>query len=113
MTKTEIVNEILKAESACKELKDAAQNYLDSIGKDDEFAKAEELIKECEEDVLRCEDVCAFMKSDEAKKVLGAEVAANIYAHEHELLEKGIEFCDCSGCTAGKRVLDNKELFTK
>lgn len=45
------------------------------------------------------------------KKVLGAEVAANIYAHE--LLEKGIEFCDCSGCTAGKIVLDNKELFLK
>ncbi|MDD6568372.1 MAG: hypothetical protein PUF01_05980 [Eubacteriales bacterium] len=53
------------------------------------------------------------MKTEDAKKVFGAEVAANIYAHEHELLEKGVEFCDCSGCTAGKRLLDNKELFLK
>lgn len=45
------------------------------------------------------------------KKVLGAEAAANIYAHE--LFENGIEFCDCSRCTAGKIVLDNKELFLK
>lgn len=113
MTKTEMVNEILNAESACKELKEAAQNYIDSVGTDEEYAKAEQLIKECEEDVCMCKDVCAFMQTDDAKKVLGAEVAANIYAHEHELLEKGIEFCDCSGCTAGKRVLDNKELFLK
>lgn len=113
MTKTEMVNEILNAESACKELKEAAQKFIDSVGTDDESARAEELIKECEEDVLRCEDVCAFMKTEDAKKVLGAEVAANIYEHEHELLEKGIEFCDCPGCTAGKRALDNKEMFLK
>lgn len=113
MTKTEMANEILKAESACKELKEVAQNYIDAVGTPDELTKAEALVKECEEDVLRCEDVCAFMKTDEAKKVLGAEVAANILVHEEELLEKGIEFCDCSGCTAGKRVLDNNEMFIK
>ncbi|MDY4109749.1 MAG: molecular chaperone Hsp90 [Eubacterium sp.] len=113
MTKTEMANEILNAESACKELKEAAQKFIDSIGTADEAARAEELVKECEEDVSRCEDVCAFMKTEDAKKVFGAEVAANIYAHEHELLEKGVEFCDCSGCTAGKRVLENKELFLK
>lgn len=106
MTKTEMANEILKAESACKELKEVAQNYIDAVGTPDELTKAEALVKECEE-------VCAFMKTDEAKKVLGAEVAANILVHEEELLEKGIEFCDCSGCTAGKRVLDNKKLFLK
>lgn len=113
MTKTEMANEILKAESACKELKKAAQSYIDAVGTPDELTKAEALVKECEEDVLRCEDVCAFMKTDEAKKVLGAEVAANILVHEEELLEKGIEFCDCDGCIAAKRVLDNKEMFIK
>ena len=30
MTKTEMVKEILQAGSACQELKDAAQNYLDA-----------------------------------------------------------------------------------
>lgn len=113
MTKTEMAKEILKAESACKELKEVTKNYIDAVGTPDELTKAEALVKECEEDVLRCEDVCAFMKTDEAKEVLGAEVAANILVHEEELLEKGIEFCDCSGCTAGKRVLDNKEMFIK
>lgn len=108
-----MANEILKAESACKELKEAAQSYIDAVGTPQELAKAEQLVKECEEDVLRCEDVCAFMKTDDAKKVLGAEVAANILVHEEELLEKGIEYCDCPGCVAGKRVIDNKDLFVK
>ena len=36
MTKTEMVKEILQAGSACQELKDAAQNYLDAVGTADE-----------------------------------------------------------------------------
>ena len=44
-------------------------------------------------------------------KHLGEEVAAGILEHEEALLAKGIEYCDCPGCTAGKRVMDNKALF--
>ena len=95
MTKTEMVKEILQAGSACQELKDAAQNYLDAVGTADEHDKAEKLVAECEADVMKCADVIAFMKTDAAK----------------ELLAKGIEYCDCPGCTAGKRVMDNKALF--
>ena len=111
MTKTEMVKEILQAGSACQELKDAAQNYLDAVGTADEHDKAEKLVAECEADVMKCADVIAFMKTDAAKEHLGAEVAAGILAHEEELLSKGIEYCDCPGCTAGKRVMDNKALF--
>ena len=95
MTKTEMVKEILQAGSACQELKTAAQNYLDAVGTADEHDKAETLVAECEADVMKCADVIAFMKTDAAK----------------ELLAKGIEYCDCPGCTAGKRVMDNKALF--
>ena len=102
MTKTEMVKEILQAGSACQELKDAAQNYLDAVGTADEHDKAEKLVAECEADVMKCADVIAFMKTD---------AAAGILAHEEELLAKGIEYCDCPGCTAGKRVMDNKALF--
>ena len=60
---------------------------------------------------MKCADVIAFMKTDAAKEHLGAEAAAGILAHEEELLAKGIEYCDCPGCTAGKRIMDNKALF--
>ena len=67
MTKTEMVKEILQAGSACQELKDAAQNYLDAVGTADEHDKAEKLVAECEADVMKCADVIAFMKTDAAK----------------------------------------------
>lgn len=111
MTKIEMVKEILKAESACAEIKAAAQSYLDAVGTADEAEKAKALVAECEADVLKCKDVCDFMQTEEAKAHLGAETCEKIYAHEHELLENGIEYCDCPGCTAGKRILDNRELF--
>lgn len=111
MTKIEMVKEILKAESACKELKEVAQNYLDAAGTVNEHDAAEKLVAECEADVMKCKDVVAFMKTDAAKAHLGEEVAAGILAHEEALLAKGIEYCDCPGCTAGKRVMDNKALF--
>lgn len=111
LTKTEMVKEILQAGSACQELKTAAQNYLDAVGTADEQDKVETLVAECEADVMKCADVIVFMKTDAEKKHLGAEVAAGILAHEEELLSKGIEYCDCPGCTAGKRVMDNKALF--
>ena len=111
LTKTEMVKEILQAGSACQELKTAAQNYLDAVGTADEQDKAETLVAECEADVMKCADVIVFMKTDAEKKHLGAEVAAGILAHEEELLSKGIEYCDCPGCTAGKRVMANKALF--
>ena len=111
LTKTEMVKEILQAGSACQELKTAAQNYLDAVGTADEQDKAETLVAECEADVMKCADVIVFMKTDAEKKHLGAEVAAGILAHEEELLSKVIEYCDCPGCTAGKRVMDNKALF--
>ena len=82
-----------------------------SVGTADEHDKAEKLVAECEADVMKCADVIAFMKTDAAKEHLGAEAAAGILAHEEELLAKGIEYCDCPGCTAGKRVMDNKALF--
>ena len=75
MTKTEMVKEILQAGSACQELKDATQNYLNAVGTADEHDKAEKLVAECEADVMKCADVIAFMKTDAAKEHLGAEAA--------------------------------------
>ena len=76
MKKTEMVKEILQAGSACQELKTAAQNYLDAVGTADEHDKAETLVAECEADVMKCADVIVFMKTDAAKKHLGAEISS-------------------------------------
>ena len=80
------------------------------------------LIDETECIKKRCDVICKSNNIDREKFIrkvtecakidsYAVKVAANIYAHE--LLEKGIEFCDCSSCMAGKIVLYNKELFLK
>lgn len=113
MTKAEMVQAILAAGSACPELKAAAQSYLDAAGTPGETAAVQALIAECKEDVLKCADVVAFMQTDAAKAQLGEELAARILAHEQALLDSGAEYCDCTGCAAGKRVLDNQALFVE
>lgn len=80
------------------------------------------LIDETECIKKRCDVICKSNNIDRAEFIgkvteyakiasYAVNAAANIYAHE--FLEKGIELCDCSGCTAGKIALDNKELFLK
>ena len=80
------------------------------------------LIDETECIKKRCDVICKSNNIDREKFIskvtecakidsYAVKATANIYAHE--LFENGIEFCDCSGCTAGKIVLDNKELFLK
>ena len=111
MNKTEMINAILEAPSACKELKAAAQAYLDAVGTDGEKAAAKALVAECEEDITGIDDVIEFFLSDMAKKIFGEDIAAQKLEHMKEIKAEGAAFCDCPGCSAAKAVIDNKEMF--
>ena len=54
MAKTikELTQDLLQAPSACKEVKEAAQNYLDAAGTEKEAEAATAYVKELEADIM-------------------------------------------------------------
>ena len=54
MSKTirELTEDLLAAPSACAEVKETAQNYLDAIGGENEAAAAKTFVAELEEDII-------------------------------------------------------------
>lgn len=111
MTKTEMVLAITVADSACPEIKTAANNYLKSIGtaKENEYVKA--LLAEAEEDLMTNDNVIKFFSSENGIKILGKEKAEQLRIHHEKLIADGVKYCDCPACIAAKRLLDNKDIF--
>ena len=48
----ELTRDLLAAPSACKEIKDAAQNYLDAVGTEKEADAAKAYVAEMEADIM-------------------------------------------------------------
>ena len=110
MAKTirELTADLLAAPSACKEVKEAAQNYLDAAGKEGEAAAAKAYVAELEADIMPIDGLIAFAGSEAGVGVFGAELAKNILAHAKEIKAAGAEYCDCPACAACKAILDKK-----
>ena len=77
MSKTirELTEDLLAAPSACAEVKETAQNYLDAIGGENEAAAAKTFVAELEEDIMPIDGLIAFAESDMGAKVFGEEGA--------------------------------------
>ena len=77
MSKTirELTEDLLAAPSACAEVKETAQNYLDAIGGENEAAAAKTFVAELEEDIMPIDGLIAFAESDMGAKVVGEEGA--------------------------------------
>ena len=115
MSKTiqELTKDLLAAPSACAEVKEAAQNYLDSIGKENEGAAAKTFVTELEEDIMPLDGLIAFAGSDMGAKVFGEEGARNILAHAKDRKAAGEKYCDCPACAACEALLDKKDELLK
>ena len=83
MAKTirELTEDLLAAPSACKEIKDAAQNYLNAVGTEKESEVAKAYVDELEADIMPIDGLIAFAESDMGAKVFGEEDAKNILIH--------------------------------
>lgn len=68
-TISELTADLLSAPSACKEIKEVAQNYLDTIGKDNEAEAAKAYVAEMEADIMPIDGLIAFAESDMGAKV--------------------------------------------
>lgn len=103
MAKTikELTQDLLQAPSACKEVKEAAQNYLDAAG------------TEKEADIMPIDGLISFAGSDMGAQVFGADDAKKILAHAEEIKASGAKYCDCPACAACEALLNKKAEILK
>ena len=101
----ELTGDLLAAPSACKEIKDAAQNYLDAVGTEKEADAAKAYVAEMEADIMPIEGLISFAESDMGAKVFGT----NVLLHAKERKAAGEKYCDCPACAACEALLAKKE----
>lgn len=109
----ELTADLLAAPSACKEIKAAAQNYLDAVGKEGEAEAAKAYVAELEADIMPIDGLIAFAESDMGAKVFGADGAKNVLIHAKERKEAGEKYCDCPACAACEALLNKKDEILK
>ena len=114
MAKTikELTQDLLQASSACKEVKEAAQNYLDAAGlRKSRCGNC--LRKELEADIMPIDGLISFAGSDMGAQVFGADDAKKILAHAEEIKASGAKYCDCPACAACEALLNKKAEILK
>lgn len=109
----ELTADLLAAPSACKEIKEAAQNYLDAVGKEGEAETAKAYVAELEADIMPIDGLIAFAESDMGAKVFGADGVKNVLIHAKERKEAGEKYCDCPACAACEALLNKKDEILK
>ena len=109
----ELTADLLAAPSACKEIKEAAQNYLDAVGKEGEAEAAKAYVAELEADIMPIDGLIAFAESDMGAKVFGADGIKNVLIHAKERKEAGEKYCDCPACAACEALLNKKDEILK
>lgn len=115
MSKTikELTQDLLQAPSACKEIKTAAQNYLDAAGTAGEADAANAYVAELEADIMPIDGLISFAGSDMGAKVFGADGAKKILAHAKDIKSAGARYCDCPACAACEALLNKKDELLK
>ena len=114
MTKAEILEkakELIDAPSCYPPLKALAENWLKAQGTAEEKALGAKLISELENDVQTAKDSLSFFESESGRKIVGEKFASQMEAHFKEVIAAGGKWCDCPACSAGKAILDNKEVI--
>ena len=115
MSKTisELTKDLLAATSACKEIKEAARNYLEAEGTEKETEAAKAYVAELEADIMPIDGLISFAGSDMGAQVFGADDAKKILAHAEEIKASGAKYCDCPACAACEALLNKKAEILK
>ena len=107
----ETANALIAVPWCCKELKDAAQNWLDSIGTAGERAAAEAFVKEAEEDACSIDDVMEFFSGPGAAAHFGEEKAKAKLKELEVKKANGEKYCDCDACALAVKIFENKDVI--
>lgn len=114
MTKDEVLAKVkatAEAPSCNAALKPVINEYLAAVGKPAEKDEAKKLIAKLKECVSSIDSTIAFMKTDDAKKYLGADNAAATLKACEEAKGKGEKYCICPACQNGAAVLANESVL--
>lgn len=97
----------------CDELKEAAQNWIDSIGTDKEKEAGKKYVLELQDSIVTVDGMLAFLPTDESKAKFGEETANEVYEHAKELKARGVANCNCPACAVASAVLELKDEILK
>lgn len=106
--KKELAKAVLDAFSACPEFKEAAQNYLDAAGTENEDKAWDALVAEAEADIIPIDGAIAFFKTDKAVAIFGEDIAKAKLAETEKNKANGEKYCGCPGCKAAKNIINYK-----
>lgn len=102
--------ELIAAATACQEVKDAAQKWIDSVGTEKEAEETGKYIEELEADIVTVDGLISFAESEMGAKVFGGEEKAKgVAAHGREIKAAGAKYCDCPACAAVEAILAKKD----
>lgn len=104
---------VLLSDWCYDELKEAAQNWLDSIGTNKQKEAGKKYVAELQDSIVTVDEMLDFLPSKEAKAKFGEETANKFYEHAKQLKTQGIKNCDCPACTAALTVLEFKDEILK
>ncbi len=97
----------------CTELKEAAQNWLDTLEDSEQNAKAtERFVAELEESRMTVDGCLSFAATPEGAAAFG-DGLAGFKAHMEELKASGAHYCDCEACTLAGELLERKDFLAK
>lgn len=101
--------ELIDSATCCKELKEAAKNWLDALGTDQEAEQTKKFIAEVEMDIMPVDGLIAFAESEMGAKVFGPEKTKEVAAHGKAIKANGAKYCDCPACAACEAILEKKD----
>ena len=105
--------DLMAAPSACKEVKEAAQKWIDSVGTENEVEETKKYIEELENDITTIDNLIGLVESDMGVQIFGEERAKNMAVHAKEIKAAGAEYCDCPACSAAEAILKRKDELLK
>jgi CRISPR/Cas system-associated endonuclease Cas3-HD len=109
----EKTNDLLKAPSACKEVKGAAEAWLKAKGTAAEAEVTKKYIKEMEEDITSIDGLIGFVSSEMGIKEFGADTAKKMLAQAQKVKKAGGKYCFCPACVACEAMLAKKAEMLK
>ncbi len=102
-------DDLLAADSCCPEAREAAENWLNAIGTEEEAEMTKRYIDALEESVMPVDDLLELCESEVGISAFGEEEARDMAAHAMGIKAEGGEYCDCPACVAALAILDRKE----